>query len=848
MIGEIHALYVDDEEDLLTLGKVFLERLGDFTVTTVPGAARAIELLSNHSFDVIISDYQMPKMDGIEFLKTVRSSGNSIPFILFTGKGRETVVIQALNEGADFYVQKGGDPQSQFVELVHKVRQSVTRRRLEASVSDHERREADIINFLPDATFAIDTDGMVIAWNRAMEQMTGVKAQDIVGKGDYEYALPFYLERRPILIDLILKDDPGTYAQYPTIKREGVFLSSEKTLPHFHDRMGVSLWFTASPLYDNQGTIVGAIESIRDITESKRAEEALRLDESRLEALLKLNLMIGDSEHDITEFALNEAVRLTQSTIGYIAFVSEDESVLTMYSWSKGAMQECQVQEKPLIYLVVSTGLWGEAIRQRRPIITNDYDAESPLKRGTPQGHVRLIRHLGVPVFDADRIVIVAGVGNKSDNYSPSDIRQIELLMGGMWTILQRKRAELTLLRNYEELHAAYEEISATEEELRSNLDEITRQGEKLLENEHQLHAMASNIPGVVYRFCIYPDGKWNFTYISERSREILGIDNDPATFDDRFTEGLIVNEREKFRNSILHAIRTKTLWEFEGQYTKPSGEIIWLNAFSSPSMEYGNLIFDGVIFNDTDRKQKSEFLQLLAHISDESPSSITIHDFDGTMLYANDQTFRLHGYTREEFLAKNLHEIDVPESEQLIAERAKQILETGAIDFDVQHFRKDGSILPLHTYVKIIEWKGKKVLLSIAMDRSERIRSEEALHEANQKFRLLTGLTRHDILNQLSVVRGFQLLAMEESDPAIIREYISRAQQVGERIERTIEFTKKYEEFGIASSGWQRIHAVIDSAKDEVSLNGFSILNHIPKDLEIYADPIIRKVFATLL
>ena len=95
---------------------------------------------------------------------------------------------------------------------VHKIRQAVQQRKAEASIRDHERREADIINFLPDATFAIDTRGVVIAWNRAMEKMTGVPATEILGKGNYEYAIPFYHERRPILIDLVLSEDPATVA------------------------------------------------------------------------------------------------------------------------------------------------------------------------------------------------------------------------------------------------------------------------------------------------------------------------------------------------------------------------------------------------------------------------------------------------------------------------------------------------------------------------------------------------------------------------------------------------------------------------------------------------------------
>ena len=172
-----------------------------------------------------------------------------------------------------------------------------------------------------------------------METLSGISSRDILGKGNYEYALPFYLKRRPMLINLVFGDDPETRSKYPWIKQEDNLLSAEITTSHFHEGTGASFWFTTSPLFDNQGAIFGAIESIREITESKRVLEALQLDESRLEALLRLHLMIGESEQDITQFALDEAVRLTESTVGYIAFVNDDESVLTMYARSKRAVQ-----------------------------------------------------------------------------------------------------------------------------------------------------------------------------------------------------------------------------------------------------------------------------------------------------------------------------------------------------------------------------------------------------------------------------------------------------------------------------------------------------------------------------
>jgi PAS domain S-box-containing protein len=132
MIGTISVLYVDDEEALLEIGKSFLEMTKEFEVTTAPSASVALSRLRSNGIQAIVSDYQMPEMDGIQFLKKVRAADKQIPFIMFTGRGRQEIAIEAFENGADFYLQKGGDPQSQYAELVHKIHASVNHRKAQA--------------------------------------------------------------------------------------------------------------------------------------------------------------------------------------------------------------------------------------------------------------------------------------------------------------------------------------------------------------------------------------------------------------------------------------------------------------------------------------------------------------------------------------------------------------------------------------------------------------------------------------------------------------------------------------------------------------------------------------------
>lgn len=134
----------------------------------------------------------------------------------------------------------------------------------------------EIIEFLPDATFVVDRDRKVIAWNRAIEEMTGVKKDKVFAGGDYAYAEPFYGHQRPALIDLIFTEHETLKHQYDHMERKGDKLFAEVYIPHLYQGRGAHLWLTAAPLYDRKGEFAGAIETIRDISERKRMESQLQ--------------------------------------------------------------------------------------------------------------------------------------------------------------------------------------------------------------------------------------------------------------------------------------------------------------------------------------------------------------------------------------------------------------------------------------------------------------------------------------------------------------------------------------------------------------------------------------------
>jgi PAS domain S-box-containing protein len=337
----IKVLHVDDEPDFLALTKAFLERENvDFSVDIATSAGEATELLKGGKYDVVVSDYKMSVIDGLEFLKTLRASGNTIPFIMFTGKGREEVAIEALNRGANGYLQKGVDVESMYGTLAHVIREEVAKKRAEDELRNANKQLRDTIEFLPDATFVIDRDKKVIAWNRALEEMTGVRKEDIIGKGDYTYAVPFYGIKRPLLIDLVTLSDEEIESRYKYVKREGNTLFAEIFISSMYGGKGAYLWGTATPLYDSKGSIVGAIESIRDITERKRAEEKL----ARIVDGVNIPAFAINKEHKITHW--NTALE-SLTEVGREDVVGTDKQWIAFYAERRPVMADLIVDGAP---------------------------------------------------------------------------------------------------------------------------------------------------------------------------------------------------------------------------------------------------------------------------------------------------------------------------------------------------------------------------------------------------------------------------------------------------------------------------------------------------------------------
>ncbi|PKL59196.1 MAG: hypothetical protein CVV33_09080, partial [Methanomicrobiales archaeon HGW-Methanomicrobiales-4] len=276
---QMSILYVDDEQELLFIGKKFLERSEEFRVDVMTSALEALKSSPIQSYDAIVSGYLMPGMDGIAFLKVVREHGD-VPFILFTGRGCEEVVIEAINNGADFYQQKGRDPEFQFAMLAHKIRQAVKKNK---AIEELRRNEEHYRTFLNDQTEMIvrlTPDGIITFINEAyrLTFFPTLGPDEIPGTNLHEM---MQNESSDTIIDFLNSLNP----KMPIREMERKFT----------DKNGDTHWqiWTVRALFDEHENRVEYQLVGRDITRHKEVEIALKKSKE------KLNLLSEITRHDI---------------------------------------------------------------------------------------------------------------------------------------------------------------------------------------------------------------------------------------------------------------------------------------------------------------------------------------------------------------------------------------------------------------------------------------------------------------------------------------------------------------------------------------------------------------------
>ncbi|MDO9549915.1 MAG: PAS domain S-box protein [Methanoregula sp.] len=574
------------------------------------------------------------------------------------------------------------------------------RKRMEDTLKQSESFNRGLIENLPEYLCVYGLDGRILYVNPASAKTLGYEADALVGTYVLSYIAEEYRDTVKNKIAARLKGDRSSY-EIELVLKDG-------------SRRSVLVKATAIQYQNNPAILLLLI----DITERKKVEDALALEKQRMESLLALSQMSEKSDTRIISEVVEDAIRLTGSTIGYLATLNDDESVMTMQYWSKSAHESCSVIDKPIVYAVEKTGLWGEAVRQRKSVITNDYAADSPFKRGTPKGHVPLVRHMNIPVFDGDHIVAIAGVGNKGMDYNEGDVRQLQLLMQGWWQIEVRKRAE-EALRNSE----AYIKVI---------LDSLPV-------------GVAVNTIDPTISFTYMND---NFVRFYRTTREALAR---PDAFWDVVYEDPVVRDmyKKKVLDDCASGDPSRMIWP-DIPITRKGEETTFVTARNVQIPEKNLMI--STVWDVTDRKRAEEALeenrQLLTEAMDLAHLANWEVDIVAGIFTFNDPFYAMYGTTAEReggyqmpvetFIREFIHPDDAGKIADDINKAIQSTDPRYESELEQRIIRRDGVIRYINVQIKITKDAAGRTVKAYGanQDITERKMAGLALHDSEERYR----------------------------------------------------------------------------------------------------------------
>ena len=757
--GKDRILYVDDDPALLDVGKIFLERDGTYTVSTCLSAGEALDLLKTTCYDAIVSDYQMPEMDGIGFLKTLRSQGDNTPFIIFTGKGREEVVIEAFDSGADFYLQKGGEPVAQFTELDHKIRHAVSRRRADLALKKSERHYRHLIEHANEAIYIVQ-DGLIRMTNPRLVEVSGYPTEELLGKPFLQFVHP---------------DDRGMLKS--RFKRR---VSGETDVPsrypfRMYRKDGGLIWVELSAVAISWEENPATLNFLTDITDRMHTENALRESEER---------------YRIVTQSITDIVWDCDLQTGSLQWFGDIESIP---GYSPGTFPHTLEAWKRVIHPDDRDRVCDALDRS----LASGEPFDEDYRVQTPNGTERYWR---------DRAAMISGPEGTAAR-----------MIGAITDVTERRKTQI-LLKESEERYRLYFRTA------RDSVFMTTPEGRYIDFNDRLMEKFGCS-----------------------SREEMLAID----------VASTYANPEE--RQTFLEIARREGyLKEYPIRFRIRNGTVINTLTSIVPMKNPDGSVraFIGTIRDITDSTRTKRALQeskaQLRTLIDTLPDLIWLKDPNGKYLFCNRRFERFFGASENEIVDKTDADFMKSETAEFFRRYDLAAIASGGPTTNEEEIRfaDDGHRELLETIkTPVYGSDGKLVgVLGISRDITERKRGEAALMRANKKLSLLSGITRHDIRNQLTILKGYLAIMKKLPPDTPPDEYFLKINTAVQRIDSMIQFTKDYEQIGTAVPTWQDLHTLVKSAANLAATTKIPVINDIPPGTEVYADPLIIKVLYNLI
>lgn len=924
----LSILYVDDEPLLLKASQIFLESFG-FIVDIADSGVQALEKLSTSTYDAIVSDYQMPKMDGIELLKEIRRRPLDIPFILFTGRGREEVVIEAIENGADFYLQKGGKPAPQFTELTHKIRVAVQQRRDRKARSQNDLRFRSLIQNSSDIIRILDKDGIILFESPSSSTILGYPEGSLIGSKAFDYIYPEDQERvTRDFLDVWNQCNSHTPTEYRIRKADGTYLYVESIALNLNGVPGVDgIVTTTHPIHNLKLSelknkklaedLSTAYEELQSSEEELREnyielahhEQALALSEERFRGMAERSsdlIIILDKEmsptyvspsarsitgYDPTEFIgkspdFASSTIFSQSVVEFSkafqkAMRGEIVNNLEIRIIKKDGAAACvNLNAVPTIHEGVVT---GTQVSMRD--ITSTKNAEQAL-RETEERFTRFATNAQDMLYRMSlpdgRFEYISPASVVHTGYTPeefySDPDLFKKLIHPVWQENFRKRWKAILEKNaptqyeYQIVDRSGETrwhnqryVQVTDEHgqpvaLEGIITDVTQKKtieQTLRKSEQRLLATTLNAGSWVWEV----DSEGMYTYSSPAVEIILGYRPDELVGKVHFYDLFDPTIRDELKVVAMTAFSShEPFCNFINLNRHKKGSLIILKTSGTPVFDekgsfsgYYGVDEDITIEKEAEKKliESEEKYRLLA---DNVHDVIWTADAKLQLTYISPSVFRLFGFGIQEAMAMSFHDLLTSESYQIFVQSHMQWM-------DILH---NGGSIPEKTVIELefrcksgsTVWTEQIIspvfdtkmnfsgVVGVTRDISTRRKAEDALRKANRQLSLLSGITRHDVLNRISVIYSYLELLEKKLEDPLLHEYLREMISATEEIQSQIEFTRVYEELGSHEPHW----VPLDTVMPRASLSDSITLAADVMDICIYADPVLQKVFFALL
>ena len=832
MADKIRVLYVDDEPDLLELSRMFLERAGDFSVATIDSGPAALEMLEKERFDAIIADYHMPGMDGIQFLIEVRKKFGQVPFILFTGRGREEVVIRAISSGADLYIQKGGEASAQFAELAHKTRIVVAKRNADQALKESEEQNRRIIETAHEGIWAVNEHFVTTFVNDRMAAMLRCTVDEILGKTIQSFMSEEDLAENQSKLRQWVEGQPDSY--------ELRFLVKDGSTRTFN--------VSATPLTGDDGSFQGSFAMLTDITDRKVAELALQTAHDNLElqviertadlysANMKLQKEIEYSnviaeslkEYSKMTTTLNEVI-ITANRAGTLPDLFRDslDRALEMLDFEAGGIYLVNSGERNA-EVHYSKNLPDDFIEKTRKIPLDAPPYDTLFSRGQPvitehfeefspglaaQSHILSLA--SIPLVSQNKVIGTLNVASTKRYIISADEIQVLTSIGHeLGTTIARMIAE-------EEVKT----VSVNLQTLFASINEMVF----VLDMEGRI--VATN--DTVQKRLQYTEEELTGTnvlllHVPDRRDEAL-----------RNVQGMIAGTIESCPVPLI----------------AKDGTCIEVETMVTHGHWNGKDVLIGVTMDVTERKMAEEALNdnylFMQTLIQTIPIPVFIKNRDGRYTGCNNTFETFFGRSRSEIIGKTVFEVAPKEIADEYFRTDEELLNhPGTQHYESRAVSKNGQARDvIIDKAAILNSDGVATgIIGVMFDITERKVSEKALEQVNKKLNLLSGITRHDINNQLTVLRGsLALLEHSNHDLKLNHDYLV-AIKAAAGIAAIIRFTREYEQVGVHAPAWQDTRTLTDTAAKQAPLGQVIVKNDLPVGTDVFADPLIAKVFYNLM